>query len=68
MGASASAGRKQPDGLPDGTSINPKLFCPVLLDTNAREMSVDTTADFIFVAKNTFAEVPTFFIKLIFVQ
>jgi hypothetical protein len=34
-------------------------------DTNPREMSVDTTAHFIFVGKNTFKEVPTFFIKLI---
>ena len=34
-------------------------------DTNASEMSVDAAAHFIFVAMNTFTEVPTFFIKLV---
>jgi hypothetical protein len=34
-------------------------------DTNAREMTVDITAHFIFVAKNSFTKAPTFFTKLI---
>jgi hypothetical protein len=33
--------------------------------TNVREMSVNTTAHLIFAAKNTFTEVPIFFITLI---
>jgi hypothetical protein len=38
---------------------------PNACDTNVKEMSVDATAHFMLVAKNTFKEVPTFFIKLI---